>query len=145
MKFLKVIFMGFWSLIFGAKKLWAAKNKAPAKPRMVLKGRHAQMHMAARRGNVEAQVELATCYAEGDGVEQNYTEAAHWFGEAAKLGDQRGQFSLGVCYANGQGVAQDYEQAVALFREAAEQNNIGAQVSLGLCLQKGLGAYPSPK
>src|SRR5580698_7576139 len=144
MKFLKTIFMGIWGVIFSAKELLGGKNKTPQKPKVFLKGRHGQMLLAARRGNIEAQMELATCYSEGDGVEQNYTEAAHWFGEAARLGDARGQFSLGICYANGQGVGQDYEQAVNWFRFAAEQGNVGAQVSLGICLQKALGGSASP-
>src|SRR5580704_7380971 len=126
MKFLKVICMGIWGVIFGVKNLFSvAKKREAAKntPKLVLRGRHAQMITAARRGNVEAQIQLATCYADGDGVEQNYAEAAHWYGEAAKLGDQRGQFSMGICYANGQGVGQDYEAAVKSFRLAAEQGN----------------------
>src|SRR5271157_5632995 len=98
MKFLKAFWMGVWSVVFGVKNLWTARNKAPPRqPNMVLKGRHAQMLAAARRGNIEAQRQLATCYSEGDGVEQDYSEAAHWFGEAARRGDPAAQFSFGIC------------------------------------------------
>src|SRR5579862_9795615 len=117
MKFLKAFWMGIWGVVFGVKYLWAPKTKAPKrKPDMVLKGPHAQMLAAARRGNIQAQRQLATRYAEGDGVEQNYSEAAHWFGEAARRGDAAAQFSFGICYANGQGVGQDYEEAAEWFR-----------------------------
>ena len=144
MKFLKAFWIGVWSVIFGVKRLWTAKERAAARKKVtVLKGAHAQMLLAARRGNVEAQRQLATRYAEGDGVEQDYTEAAHWFGQAARRGDASAQFSFGICYANGQGVGQDFEEAAEWFRRSAEQGNVGAQVSLGLCLQKGLGVFQS--
>jgi hypothetical protein len=111
---------------------------------MFLKGRHAQMLLAARRGNVEAQMELATCYSEGDGVEQNYAEAAHWFGEAAKLGTPADNSAWGFVTPMGRGGA-GLRGSRAVVSQGGRAKKPGAQVSLGLCLQKGLGVYPSPQ
>ena len=47
----------------------------------------------------------------GQGVPQDYAEAARWYRKAAGQGNDRAQSSLGIMYFNGQGVAQDYVQS----------------------------------
>lgn len=138
--------MTIWGVGFGIRRLFVGKGNGQRRNlKVAVNAREAQMLAAARRGNVEAQTRLAAAYADGDGVTQDYGEAAHWFGEAARRGDAGAQFSFGICHANGQGTAQDYEEAVDWFRRSADQGNAGAQVSLGLCLQKGLGAPSNQK
>jgi hypothetical protein len=43
-------------------------------------------------------------YAKGDGVSQDYAEAAKWFRAAAVRGHEAAQFNLAVLHVNGQGV-----------------------------------------
>jgi hypothetical protein len=62
MKFLKVIWMGIWRVVFGIKRVFAGKDRDTTRnTKLVLKGHHAQMLAAARKGSVEAQIQLATC------------------------------------------------------------------------------------
>jgi len=65
----------------------------------------------AEQGEPDAQFALASAYAEGDGVEQNYQEAAGWFSKAAEQGHVPAQSVLGVLYATGRGVPQNYRTA----------------------------------
>ena len=47
---------------------------------------------------------LGVCYAYGDGVEQNWEHAVHWFREAAESGVGVAMTDLGYCYEKGCGV-----------------------------------------
>ena len=122
-KIITFIWMWLWGAVYGLRKLfsgrlWRKTTAAAAAPDLT--SEHAVMLAAARGGDVLAQYQLAVCYSEGRGVEQDYGEAAHWFREAANHGDVNASYSLGVCYANGQGVAEDLASAVKCFRAAAE-------------------------
>ena len=89
--------------------------------------------------NASAQLRLAQMYHFGEGVPQDYAEAAKWFRRAAEQGDPEAQASLGGAYRMGRGVPQDYAQAVAWFRTAAEQGLPTAQCFLALMYEKGEG------
>ncbi|MRH77720.1 sel1 repeat family protein [Spiribacter sp. C176] len=78
-----------------------------------------------------AQYNLGLMYSHGQGVAQDYAEAARWYRLAAEQGDVDAQLNLGVLYVQGQGVAQDYAEAVRWYRLAAEQGNAKAQYNLG--------------
>ena len=47
-------------------------------------------------------------YSHGQGVPQDYIEAAKWYRLAAEQGHADAQHNLGVLYLQGQGVPQDY-------------------------------------
>ena len=94
---------------------------------------------AAEKGNVTAQYNLGKCYYNGEGVNQDYAEAARWYRKAAEQGAAAAQCDLGICYYYGQGVKQDYGEAVKWYRKAAEQGNIIAQYCLGACYYYGDG------
>lgn len=66
-----------------------------------------------------------------DGVEQDYVQAACWFGKAALQGHAGAQISLGIMFNDGRGVAQNYKRAMDLWEQAAEQGNAIAQFNLG--------------
>ncbi|MEQ1814439.1 MAG: tetratricopeptide repeat protein, partial [Candidatus Nitrotoga sp.] len=51
---------------------------------------------------------LGLIYSEGQGVPQDYKEAAKWFRLAAEQGKASAQVNLGLMYHQGQGVFQDY-------------------------------------
>jgi uncharacterized protein len=62
----------------------------------------------AVRGNVRAQAQLGWMYARGDGVPQDYVEAAKWYYRAACRGNGLAQLELGLMYNRGQGVPRDF-------------------------------------
>ncbi len=113
-----------------AEKAYARKDFGPA---LVL------FRKVAAQGDAAAQFNLATMYAKGQGVPQNYAEAAAWFLKSATQGYAPAQNSLGVRYEKGQGVAQNPARAAALYREAAEQRLGLAQDNLSDLFAKGLG------
>jgi TPR repeat protein len=108
------------SVGLGIRKLFGGKDKRRGRnPKVAVNAKEAKLLAAARRGNVDAQIRLATAYAEGDGMTQDYGEAAHWYGEAARRGNASAPFRFGICHAHGQGTAQDSQAAVEWFRRLA--------------------------
>ena len=93
----------------------------------------------AVQGDARAQALLGRCYATGQGVAQNPTEAFKWFSKAADQSDARGQCGLGSCYAMGLGVAKDAAEAINWYRKAANQGDASAQANLGGCYYQGVG------
>ena len=66
---------------------------------------------------------LGVCYAKGEGVSQDWTQATVWWRKAAELGVAEAMFNLGVCYAKGEGVSQDYAEAKHLYEACLAQND----------------------
>ena len=75
------------------------------------------------------------CYKNGQGVEQDYKEAARLFRQAADLGDADAIKNLGVCYEYGRGVGKDYKEAARLYRQAADLGDADAIKNLGICYE----------
>ena len=94
---------------------------------------------AAEQGDAAAQRTLGVMYAEGQGVQQDDTEAVRWYRLAAEQGDAAAQRNLGGMYGAGQGVQQDYTEAVRWLRLAAEQGDAAAQTGLGMMYAEGQG------
>ncbi len=85
----------------------------------------------AEQGDAEAQYQLAEMYAEGEGVTQDYAQAAVWFRKAAEQGHAPAQYSLGAMYGEGKGLTRDYEAAYGwLARAAAQGDNLVAFMML---------------
>lgn len=87
----------------------------------------------------DADFSLALLYYRGQGVAQDYEEAARLLRQAADKGHAEAQATLGALYELGRGVPQDYVQAVAWYTKAAEQGFPFAQGHLGLLLSEGKG------
>lgn len=62
---------------------------------------------------------LGMSYANGSGVNQNYSMAVEYWRKAAELGYSGAQRCLGFAYAHGQGVAHDNAKALMWYRKAA--------------------------
>jgi TPR repeat protein len=63
----------------------------------------------ALKGDAEAQFDLAKGYEGGRyGLPQDFSQACHWYQEAANQGDPFAAASLGIFYGAGKGVKQDY-------------------------------------
>ena len=65
----------------------------------------AETRQRADQGDAYAQYNLGLMYATGQGVTQDFTQAAAWYCKAADQGDAYAQYNLGLMYAAGQGVA----------------------------------------
>ena len=75
--------------------------------------------IAAAQGNPTAQHALATAYAAGAGVKQDYAEAARLYRQAAEQGFAPAQTALAGMYLRGEGVAKNREEAERWMRRAA--------------------------
>ena len=82
---------------------------------------------------------MGRCYANGEGVAQDYGVAVQWYHKAAEQGEAKAQNDLGVRYESGTGVAQNCVEAVKWYRKAAEQGEAKAQCNLGECYLLGHG------
>jgi TPR repeat protein len=83
-------------------------------------------------------------YYVGQGVSQDYAEAAQWFRRAAEQGNANAQLKLGIMHFLGKGVPQDYTKTAQWYRRAAEQGEVNAQYHLGLMYNKGTGVTRNP-
>jgi serine/threonine protein kinase len=79
------------------------------------------------------------CYAKGQGITKDATQAVIWFRKAAEQGDVKAQNNLGVCYEEGEGVIKDTAKAVIWYSKAAEKGDADAIVNLGVCYYNGAG------
>ncbi len=75
--------------------------------------------IVAEQGDAAAQVIVAECYRDGDGVAVDYAAMVGWYAKAAEQGDAYSQTELGRCYLEGRGVARDREKAAEWYGRAA--------------------------
>lgn len=81
---------------------------------------YATMRSLAESSNhAYAQYYVGMMHLNGQGVAQDYEEAASWFRKAAEQSISQAQYKLGNLYLNGQGLPRDYEFAYSWFRVAA--------------------------
>ena len=64
----------------------------------------ARLRKVAELGDAEAQWSLGNLYLDGQGVPQDYTQAAFWWSKAAEQGHAQAQYNLGLSYGFGRGV-----------------------------------------
>lgn len=103
----------------------------------VAKGHLAAMVLQSVRAVSETlQVDLAFCYRQGDGVEQNYKEALELYRKAADKGNSHGQHGLATLYYHGLGSEKKVSEAIKWWRKAAEQGLAAAQVDLAFTLRQ---------
>jgi TPR repeat protein len=102
-----------------------------------------ELHPLAEQGLAPAQFYLGLMYENGQGVPQDYQEAAQWYLKAAKQGHDRAQNNLGKLHEEGLGVEQDHIIAVQWYRKAAEQGLSVAQFNLAEMYVGGRGIEPN--
>ena len=73
---------------------------------------------------------LAQRYKNGEGVDQSWEQAAHFYKMAVEHGDAGSMVALAFQYLNGLGVEEDVEKAKELFMKAAAVGNINAILNL---------------
>ncbi len=74
-----------------------------------------------------AQCSVADMYERGLGVEQDLTQARHWYLKAAALDNHIAQYQLGLMYKNGLGVSQDNAQALDWFYKSERRGYVKAK------------------
>ena len=94
---------------------------------------------SAEQGDIKAQLKLGQIFYEGEGIQQDYGQAMHWFRLAAEQGNAEAQNSVGTLYDNGKGVPRDFREAAKWFRLAADQGHLLARRNLGWMYEKGQG------
>ena len=104
----------------------------------------ASLRQAALRGDSAAQMEVASRFAAGQGVERDLLQAFHWFGRAAARGSAVAQYRFGALYERGLGTDRDPERARAWYSRAAGQGNVKAMHNLAvLSVSGGRSDYPA--
>jgi len=96
-------------------------------------------------GEPAAAYEVATRFAEGRGVPQNFEAAAAWFERAARGGLAPAMFRLGALYEKGNGVARNLSEARRLYLAAAEKGNGNAMHNIGVLYAEGVDGKPDFK
>jgi hypothetical protein len=96
-------------------------------------------HRTEEEATAEDQFRTAMQYYRGEGVPQDYEQAAQWCRKAAERGLAKAQNNLGFLYERGLGVHQSDVRAVHWYRTAAEQGDPEAQNNLGIMYVRGQG------
>ena len=122
-----------WTQFFGTPT--AQCGKPPAFDQKSI----AAFKQQASSGNAAAQCGLGVMYAIGDGVPQDYTQAASWWRKAAEQGSAAAQYFLGGSYHTGRGVPQDDTKAALWRGKAAGKGIVLAQAALGASYFAGIG------
>jgi localization factor PodJL len=105
-------------------------------------GTGASLQAAVNAGNPAAEYEIAVRYADGQGPQQDFAEAARWFERAANRGLAPAQFRLGGLYEKGIGVKKDLIAARRLYLAAAENGNAKAMHNLAVLHAEGIDGKP---
>ena len=97
------------------------------------------LHRLAEQGDAGAQFNLAVLYGSGQGVPQDWAEAARWLRLAADQGHAPAQSALGLVYREGLGVSRDPAVAALWMRRGAEQGDANGQFLLASLYTNGQG------
>ena len=92
----------------------------------------ASLRQAAMRGDPTAQVEVASRFANGQGVGRDLQQAFQWYGRAATQGLGIAQYRFAALYERGLGTTRDAERARVWYARAAEQGNVKAMHNLAV-------------
>jgi TPR repeat protein len=98
-----------------------------------------EIKQAAKKGDIEAQRELANYHIEGIGVTPDAKQAVEWYTKAANQGDPIAMRQLGVLFDKGRGIPVDYKEAANWYRAAAEKSDAQAQYNYGILVYHGVG------
>ena len=97
------------------------------------------MRNLAESGYVEAQLQMAKMYDQGNRVQKDEGIAAEWYQKAAEQGNVVAQYNLSVMYGEGRGVPMNDEKAVVWMQKAANQGDADSIFVLGAMYYEGKG------
>jgi localization factor PodJL len=90
------------------------------------------LRMAAAKGDASAAFEVATRFAEGRGIKQDFKQAMTWYQRSAAKGLAVAQYRLGTLYERGLGTPVDAARARIWYKRAAEQGNVKAMHNMAV-------------
>ena len=99
----------------------------------------AALEPLAAAGDADAQYNLGILHDTGQGVPQDYREAARWYGMAGDQNHASALYNLGLLHFEGKGVARDEVKAIELYRRAARHGDADALSSIGYMFLHGIG------
>ena len=94
---------------------------------------------AAEAGHAPSMVDVGLMYANGVGVQTDFSKAAMWYNRAAELGNAPGMVNLGWLYEYGRGVELDVGKAAMWYKRAADLGNAYGMMDLALMYAQGKG------
>lgn len=98
----------------------------------------------ANRGDLNAQLDLAKIYLNGDGVKKSPQKAIFWFQKASNKSVVAIR-KLAILYLKGIGVKQDFKKAEMLFKKGAKKGDIESIYNLAVMYEKGIGVKSNLK
>ena len=93
----------------------------------------------AKKGNTDAQYNIAVMYIRGDGLKRSNKLALYWLKKASKEEHSLSQFTLGRIYFEGIIVQKNYQKSLKWYKKAAMNGHKKAQNNLGLMYFHGVG------
>lgn len=110
---LTVVLATVWCLtLLVGSAFGGPQTQGPVPQKTLAEDEGKALRQKAERGDAKAQLDLGLKYVKGDGVPQDNSLAASWFGKAAEQGDATAQSMLSIAYLRGNlGVPQDYVEA----------------------------------
>ncbi|MDR1846931.1 MAG: sel1 repeat family protein [Bacteroidales bacterium] len=97
----------------------------------------------AKRGNVQAQYELAGQYYSGIGQLKNYKQALSWYEKASKGGNVDAMYCVARMQEEGKGCDTNVRNAFNNYLKAAERGNIPSQIRVAVMYEQGRGVMQS--
>ena len=98
----------------------------------------AALRPLAESGDADAQFNMGILHDTGQGVPQDYREAARWYAAASGQSHSTAQYNLGLLYFEGKGVERDQAKALDLYRRAARNGDADAFSSIGYMFLNGI-------
>lgn len=98
----------------------------------------------AEGGDAEAQYNLGILHDTGQGVSQDYAEAARWYRQASERHHPDALYNLGLLHFEGKGVAMDRKEALRLYRLAARGGEAESVSSIGYLYLQGIQVEENP-
>lgn len=98
----------------------------------------AALRPLAESGDADAQFNMGILHDTGQGVPQDYREAARWYAAAGDQNHPTAQYNLGLLYFEGKGVERDQAKALDLYRRAARNGDADAFSSIGYMFLYGI-------
>ena len=135
---MKKILVGLLGVLLAVARSWADFDEGVVAYAMGQydKALESMMPLAESANHPYAQYYLGSMYANGQGLKQDFKEAAKWYERAAKQGIPQAQFRLGEIYMSGRGVPMDLERSYAWFAVASHLGHAQAAKALQSSLQR---------
>ena len=93
----------------------------------------------ANQGDIDALIQVADMYFDGEGVKLDYNKAALYFYKLAEAEHPYGYYSIGYCYQRGLGVDMNEEEALYWFKKGSDEDSVQCRVELAKCYMFGIG------